>query len=69
MAGLRLEEGIRLDSLIEVAGGKDLSQILDMSAVENLLKYGLIEMTEESLRVTSKGRLTLDSVLLHLLRQ
>jgi oxygen-independent coproporphyrinogen-3 oxidase len=59
--GLRLGEGVALGELAR--RGIDVAALLDMAAVDRLAGHGLIERTENRLRLTDAGMPLLDAVL------
>jgi putative oxygen-independent coproporphyrinogen III oxidase len=62
MMGLRLGEGVRLDRLREIGG-----DVLRQDRVSILEDLGMIVTTDETLRLTTKGRPVLNAVLRELL--
>jgi oxygen-independent coproporphyrinogen-3 oxidase len=58
--GLRLTEGIEPDTL---AKRLNVVRLIDDSAVERLVKHGLLERDAHILRTSRRGRLLLDSIL------
>lgn len=62
LQGLRLSDGINRQTFKKVARC-DLLDILDPSALDDLIAQGFIEMDEQSVRVRPAGRLVLNGVI------
>ena len=64
--GFRIKDGIRFDRFNEIIG-KDLREFLDGSKIEEFKKAGLLEVDDEGIRLTDKGFLVMDRIVLDLI--
>ena len=65
MMGLRLREGISRGAVRRETGG-DVEDVLPAAALSRLVAGGFIELDEDSLRATARGRARLDAVIARL---
>lgn len=65
MMGLRLKEGIHLATFQEQMG-RPLLQTIDSKKLDTLVKEGLLELSDSTLKTTQEGCLRLDGILRYL---
>ncbi|AIL12350.1 coproporphyrinogen III oxidase [Candidatus Paracaedimonas acanthamoebae] len=68
MMGLRLRKGIPQKELKNLAGGRDLNELFQNSALETLESENFIKLTENDLTLTSTGLQRLNAILTFLLK-
>lgn len=66
MMGLRLRYGIKRENFKEITG-YDFEEVLSISNLEKFISGSLIELDNDYLKVTKKGRLVLNNVIAELL--
>jgi len=64
ICGLRKVEGLSRKTFMSQTQGKDMEEVLEISALKELIESGHIILDEKGVRATPKGLVVLDSILL-----
>jgi hypothetical protein len=63
MFGLRSKNGISRDLFRKISSGKELEESLNISALNQYIKDGYLELNDKKLFPTSKGLKILDGII------